>query len=60
MMTMMIKMIMMMMQGLLSAITGEESYFVIDGSGGGSGEPVVSMSGLDSSVPVQCRQVSCH
>ena len=44
-------------KGLLSAITGEESYFVIDGSGGGSGEPVVSMSGLDSSIPVSCRQV---
>ena len=44
-------------KGLLSAVCGEESYFVIDGSEGGSGEPVVSLSGLDSSIPVSCRQV---
>ena len=44
-------------KGLLSAVCGEESYFVIDGSEGGSGEPVVSLSGLDSTIPVSCRQV---
>merc|ERR1719445_2522459 len=44
-------------KGLLSAVCGEETYFVIDGSEGGSGEPVVSLSGLDSSIPVSCRQV---
>ena len=45
-------------KGLLSAVCGEESFFVIDGSDGGSGEPVVSMSGLDNNIPVSCRQVS--
>ena len=44
-------------KGLLSAVCGEESYFIIDGSEGGSGDPVVSMSGLDSTIPVLCRQV---
>ena len=44
-------------KGLLSAVCGEETYFVIDGSEGGSGEPVVSLSGLDSTIPVSCRQV---
>merc|ERR1719192_2819950 len=44
-------------KGLLSAVCGEESYFIIDCSEGGSGDPVVSMSGLDSTIPVLCRQV---
>ena len=45
-------------KGLLSDVCGEESFFVIDGSDGGSGEPVVSMSRLDKNIPVLCRQVS--
>ena len=45
-------------KGLLSATCGEESYFVIDGSEAGAGEPVVSMSGLDNTIPVSCRQVA--
>jgi len=45
-------------KGLMSATCGEESIFVIDGSEGGDGEPVVSLSGIDSTIPVSCRAVS--
>lgn len=45
-------------KGLMSATCGEESVFVIDGSEGGDGEPVVSLSGIDSTIPVSCRAVS--
>jgi len=45
-------------KGLMSATCGEESIFVIDGSDGGDGEPVVSLSGIDSTIPVSCRAVS--
>jgi len=45
-------------KGLMSATCGEESVFVIDGSEGGDGEPVVSLSGIDSIIPVSCRAVS--
>lgn len=44
-------------KGLLRATCGEESVFVIDGSEGGEGEPVVSLSGIDSAIPVSCRQI---
>ena len=44
-------------KGLLRASCGEEALFIIDGSEGGDGEPVVSLSGLDSAIPVSCRAV---
>ena len=44
-------------KGLLRASCGEETVFVIDGSEGGDGEPVVSLSGLDSAITVSCRAV---
>ena len=44
-------------KGLLRASCGEESLFIIDGSEGGEGEPVVSLSGIDCAIPVTCRAV---
>ena len=44
-------------KGLLRATCGEESLFIIDGSEGGDGEPVVSLSGIDCAIPVTCRAV---
>jgi len=45
-------------KGLVTAICGEESVFVIDGSEGGEGEPDVKLSGIDSAIHVSCKRVA--
>ena len=44
-------------KGLVTAVSGEESVFVIDGSEAGEGEPDVKLSGVERVVEVDCRPI---
>lgn len=47
-------------KGLVSAVCGEESIFVIDGSEAGEGEPDVKLSGIESMVAVNCVPIGSN